>query len=73
VPMSLLTTSQVADRLGITVRRVQGLISDGTLPAQRIGRDYLVKEEDVRLAEKRNPVGRPRKSVSQLQKKGRSK
>ena len=59
--MDMLTTKEVAERLGVTVRRVQALIQDGQLPAQKVGRDYLVKEKDLKLVEERKP-GRPRKS-----------
>ncbi|HWT02559.1 MAG TPA: helix-turn-helix domain-containing protein [Pyrinomonadaceae bacterium] len=58
--MEFLTTKQVADRLGVTIRRVQALITDGRLPAQKFGRDYMIKEKDLKLVEERK-VGRPRK------------
>jgi excisionase family DNA binding protein len=58
--MNVLTTKEVAERLGVTVRRVQALIQDGQLPAEKVGRDYLIKEKDIRLVEIRKP-GRPRK------------
>lgn len=60
--MNMLTTKEVAERLGITVRRVQALIQDGQLPADKVGRDYLIKEKDLKLVEERKP-GRPRKSL----------
>jgi excisionase family DNA binding protein len=56
--MDFLTTKQVAERLGITPRRVQALVTAGRLPAQKIGRDYLIKEADLKLVEVRK-VGRP--------------
>jgi excisionase family DNA binding protein len=58
--MDFLTTKQVAKKLGITPRRVQALIEAGRLPAQKFGRDYFVKEKDLKLVENRK-VGRPRK------------
>jgi excisionase family DNA binding protein len=58
--MEFLTTKQVAEKLGITPRRVQALIEAGKLPAQKIGRDYLIKEKDLKLVEDRK-VGRPKK------------
>jgi hypothetical protein len=45
---------------GVTVARVQKLIWDGRLPAQKIGRDHVIKEEDLKLVEDRKP-GRPPK------------
>ncbi|MFL6281915.1 MAG: helix-turn-helix domain-containing protein [Pyrinomonadaceae bacterium] len=59
--MDFLTTKQVAERLGITPRRVQALVTAGRLPAQKIGRDYLIKEADLKFVEIRK-VGRPKKS-----------
>lgn len=58
--MTLITTAQAAERLGISVRRVQELIYSGRLPAQQFGRTYVVNESDLKLVEARKP-GRPRK------------
>ncbi|HEX7176783.1 MAG TPA: helix-turn-helix domain-containing protein [Pyrinomonadaceae bacterium] len=59
--MEFLTTKQVAERLGITPRRVQALVTAGRLPATKFGRDYLIKEKDLKLVEERK-VGRPKKT-----------
>ena len=56
---SILTTRQVAERLNISLRRVQALIKDGRLPSQQIGREHLIREADVKLVENRTP-GRPK-------------
>lgn len=53
-----LTTSQVAEKLGVSLRRVQALIADGRLPSMQIGREHLIKESDIKLVENRT-VGRP--------------
>jgi excisionase family DNA binding protein len=58
--MNLLTTKEVAGRLGVSVRRVHALIQDGRLPAEKYGRDYLINERDLKLVAERKP-GRPRK------------
>jgi excisionase family DNA binding protein len=58
--MNLLTTSEVAARLGVTVKRVQAMIRDERLPAEKRGRDYFIREADLKLVEDRKP-GRPRK------------
>jgi excisionase family DNA binding protein len=58
--MELLTTKQAAERLGITPRRVQALIEAGRLPASKFGRDYMIKEADLKLVQDRK-VGRPKK------------
>jgi excisionase family DNA binding protein len=62
--MNLLTTKQAAERLGVTVTRVQQLIAAGRLPAQKMGRDFFIKEDDLKLVEDRKP-GRPRKAQSE--------
>lgn len=59
--MDFLTTKQAAEKLGITPRRVQALIEAGRLPAQKFGRDYMIKEKDLKLVEDRK-VGRPKKT-----------
>jgi excisionase family DNA binding protein len=54
------TTKQAAERLGISVRRVQLLIQKGSLPAEKIGRDWIIDDEDLEefASQKRSP-GRP--------------
>jgi excisionase family DNA binding protein len=59
--VKLLTTPEAAERLGITVARVQQLIWKGRLPAQKIGRDYVINEDDLKLVAERKP-GRPAKA-----------
>lgn len=55
----MLTTQEAADALGISPRRVRELITDRRLPAEKKGRDYLIKEKDLKLVEDRKP-GRPK-------------
>jgi excisionase family DNA binding protein len=57
----LITTNEAAERLGVTPVRVRALITAGRLPAQKMGRDYFIKAEDLELVEDRKP-GRPPKS-----------
>ena len=59
--MNLLTTKEVAERLGVKIRMVQVLIQSGRLPATKFGRDYMIKEADLKLVKNRK-VGRPKKS-----------
>lgn len=56
--MNLITTNEAATRLGVSARRVQAMIKAGRLPAQKVGRDWLIKEKDLKLVEDRKP-GRP--------------
>ncbi len=59
--MSLITTKEAAKRLGITMKRVQAMIRGERLPAEKMGRDFLIKESDLKLVENRKP-GRPPKA-----------
>lgn len=56
--MNLLTTKEVAERLGVTSVRVCAMINAGRLPAGRFGRAYMIDEADLKLVEDRKP-GRP--------------
>lgn len=55
-----LTTQQAAAKLGVTVSRVRQLVLNGRLPAEKFGRDLVIKESDLKLVEDRRP-GRPPK------------
>jgi excisionase family DNA binding protein len=70
--MNLLTTNEVAARLGVTIKRVQAMIRDGRLPAEKMGRDYFIKEADLKLVADRKP-GRPRKKQAGKESKLTSK
>jgi excisionase family DNA binding protein len=59
--MKMLTTNEVAERLGVTVQRVHQFIKDERLPAQKMGRDYIISEGDLKLLDDRQ-TGRPPKA-----------
>lgn len=59
--MEYLTTKEVAEKLGVSLRRVQAMIEAGRLPATKFGRDYMIKEADLKLVKDRK-VGRPKKN-----------
>jgi excisionase family DNA binding protein len=61
--MSLLTTKEVAERLGVTVPRVHTFIKEGRLPAEKMGRDFFINESDLKLVANRK-TGRPPGKVS---------
>jgi len=61
--MGLISSAEAANRLGVHITRVQVLIREGRLPAQKIGRTYVVDEADLKLVADRKP-GRPRKAQS---------
>lgn len=59
--MKMLSTQEAADKLKVSLRRVQQLITEGTLPAQKIGRDYVVLESDLDKVKTYGKAGRPPK------------
>ena len=54
-----ITTKQAAEELFVSRRRVQALIKAGRLPAQKRGRDWYIKDDDLWEVYNRQP-GRPR-------------
>ena len=60
--MKELTTKEVAERLNISIRQVQTLIQQEKLPAEKKGRDWFIKEQDLSLIQERKKTGRPPKS-----------
>lgn len=60
----LLNTKQAADLLGVTEARIRQFIYDQRLPAQKIGRDHVIKQADFKdfQANGRKTTGRPKKS-----------
>lgn len=57
----LLSVKEAAAILGVNHQRVQALISQGRLPAQKIGNSYVIKESDLELVKERK-TGRPPKA-----------
>jgi excisionase family DNA binding protein len=60
----LIDTNEAAERLGISRRHAWSLVRDGKLPAQKVGRTYVIKLSDLKLVETRPKVGRPSKKSS---------
>jgi excisionase family DNA binding protein len=56
----MLTTTQAAERLGISRVRVAAMIRTKRLKAQKIGRDWVIDEKDLAAVKDRKP-GRPSK------------
>ena len=57
----LLTTQEAGKILGVGRLRVRQLISEGRLPAIKIGRDWIISKDDLsKVANRKN--GRPRKN-----------
>ena len=59
--MKLISAAEAAEKLGVHITRVQVLIREGRLPAQKVGGSYVINESDLKLVEHRKP-GRPPKS-----------
>lgn len=57
--MNLITTKQAAERLGVSVKRVTALIRAERLPAEKVGRDWLINEKDLAKVKDRR-TGRPK-------------
>jgi len=53
-----MTTKEAADRLGVTPARVRQMVLSGQLPAEKFGRDIVIKASDLILVKNR-PMGRP--------------
>ena len=58
----LISSKEAAEKLGVSIRRVQALITSGRLPAQKIGNSYVVQEKNLELVRERK-AGRPSKQV----------
>lgn len=58
--MEILNTTAAAEKLNVSAIRVRQLIKNGRLPAQKVGRDYIIQEKDLALVAHRQ-TGRPAK------------
>jgi excisionase family DNA binding protein len=69
-----ISTTDAAEKLGITRQRVLQLIESGRLPASLFANVYMIREVDLKLIEDR-PVGRPPKTskTPDAQKSGRAR
>lgn len=60
---NFIPTKEAASRLGISKQRVWQLIQSGKLPAQKVGRDWVIDEKDLDLPQVRyRKPGKPRKT-----------
>lgn len=62
--MKLLTTKDVAERLGLSAIRVRELIRDGKIQAQQVGRDWVIEESALASVTVYGKAGRPPKTES---------
>jgi excisionase family DNA binding protein len=59
--MKIVNTKKAAELLCVNDSRVRQLILAGRLPAMKIGRDWIIKEKDLKKVADRKH-GRPRKN-----------
>jgi excisionase family DNA binding protein len=57
---NLISTKEASEKLNVSMRRIQALITSGRLPSQKIGNSHVIKESDLALVAERK-VGRPKK------------
>ena len=57
----LLSVIEAAEKLGVSRIRVNQFIEEGRLPAQKVGRSYVILESDLQLVKDRK-TGRPPKA-----------
>lgn len=67
-PMGVLTAAEAAERLKISVRRVQQLVKSGRLPAKVFGGALMIRAGDLKLVANRK-TGRPPKSSTSIPKR----
>lgn len=47
------TTKEAAERLGVSAARVRQMVSDGSLPAKKFGRDLVITRAGLEAARQR--------------------
>lgn len=62
--MKFLTTKEAAEKLNVSRPRVYQLIEEKKLVAEKIGRDFLIKESSLLKVETYGKPGRPPKDKS---------
>ena len=68
-----LTTTEAAERLGVSAARVRRLVLDGRLPAEKFGRDLVINEADLATFERRKGGRPPKVLAEKAAKKGGKK
>ena len=61
--MRYLTTTEAAEILNLSTRRIIALVRYGVLTGQKHGRDWMISEDSVKARAKETPgAGRPKKN-----------
>lgn len=59
--MEIVGVTDAAEELGLSTNRVRELIHSGSLPAQKLGREWAILRPDLEAFKKKErPPGRPR-------------
>jgi excisionase family DNA binding protein len=58
-----ISTNEFAERMGLTPFRIRQLIYDGSIKAEKIGRDWIIDEKYI-VAIKNRPERRGRKKAA---------
>lgn len=58
---NLLSVMEAAEKLGVSRWRVNQFINEERLPAKKVGRSYVINENDLELVQERK-IGRPLKN-----------
>ena len=66
--MEMISAKDASLELGVSLRRVQQLVSSGRLPATQIGGSWVIQKPDLALVSDRK-AGRPKKVVEPITKK----
>jgi excisionase family DNA binding protein len=62
--MELLSTSEAAEKLGVSAIRIRQLIQEGKIKAKKLGRDYVIEESELESVKTYGKVGRPKKEAA---------
>jgi excisionase family DNA binding protein len=71
--MKLINTTEAAEALGVSVRRVRQLIAEGKLVAQNLGRDYAIEASALESVKVYGKPGRPPRTPQALQAEKKTK
>ena len=63
--MKLLTIKEAAEKLGVSARRVNQLIDEKKLIAEKIGSQYVIKEDNLSKVKVYGKPGRPPKKKAE--------
>jgi excisionase family DNA binding protein len=66
--MELMNTTEAAEALGVSVRRVRQLITEGKLAAKNLGRDYAIEASALESVKVYGKPGRPSKAKAETSK-----